>query len=83
MGSSYNIRFILESINQYKYWVVGLFIIAIIGAIDLSLRPYLLKVMLDKITVSEPNMLFTTLLFPVILYILIFLFILDQIRLLL
>ena len=71
MGSSYNIRFILESINQYKYWVVGLFIIAIIGAIDLSLRPYLLKVMLDKITVSEPNMLFTTLLFPVILYILI------------
>jgi ATP-binding cassette subfamily B protein len=71
MGSLYNIRFILESINQFKYWVVGLFIIAIIGAIDLSLRPYLLKVMLDKITFSEPNMLFTTLLFPVILYILI------------
>ncbi len=69
MRWSYNTSFIFESIKQFKYWVIGILIISIIGAIDLSLRPYILKIMLDKITSTEHSMLFSSLFFPVILYI--------------
>lgn len=42
-------KFIFEACKPFKWWIFGQFTVAIIWAIDMSLRPYILKLMLDKI----------------------------------
>lgn len=44
-----NYKFIASILNPFKYLIYGLFFVAIIWAIDVSLRPYILKIILDKI----------------------------------
>ncbi len=42
-------KFIIEMCKPFKYWILGQLTVCIIWAIDLSLRPYILKVIIDRI----------------------------------
>ncbi|WP_341788833.1 MULTISPECIES: ABC transporter ATP-binding protein [unclassified Rickettsia] len=49
MKSNPILNFIFEVCKPFKWLILGQFAVAIIWAIDMSLRPYILKLMLDKI----------------------------------
>lgn len=66
-NQSYN--FILQCIKPFKYWIIGQLCVGIIWAIDISLRPYLLKVLLNRMSCVNPEHAYTTLLGPAALYI--------------
>lgn len=68
MPSTSVVKFILRSIKPFRWWVVGQILVAIIWAIDLSLSPYILKVIIDRmpgLTVSDT---YEVLLGPTFLY---------------
>ena len=62
-------RFIIYVIKPFKWFIVGQLIVAFIWAIDMSLRPYLIKIILDKIQVVLPSQVFKTLILPTTFYI--------------
>ena len=45
-----NYKFIISLINPFRFHIKSLCVIALIWAIDVSLRPYILKMILDKIS---------------------------------
>lgn len=45
--------FIIENIKPLKFFIIGQFFVAIIWAIELSLRPYLIKLILNKVSIIE------------------------------
>jgi len=47
-----SLTFLLESLKPFKWWVVGLLFVGSSWAVDLSLRPYLLKLMVDNVSNS-------------------------------
>ena len=49
--------FIIGAIKPFKWLIVGQFIVTVIWAIDMSLSPYLIKVILNKITMILPSQL--------------------------
>lgn len=50
------IQFILESISQFKWWMIPLCMISMFWAFDVSFRPYLLKIIIDKLpTLSKDD----------------------------
>ena len=61
--------FIINVIKPFKWLVAGQFIVAVIWAIDMSLRPYLIKVILNKIPNILPSQAFDVLLPQAIFYI--------------
>ena len=61
--------FIIGAIKPFKWLIVGQFIVTVIWAIDMSLSPYLIKVILNKITMILPSQAFDALLLPTTLYI--------------
>lgn len=61
--------FIIDVIKPFRWLIVGQFTVAIIWAIDMSLRPYLIKLILNKIPTIIPSQAFDTLLPPTALYI--------------
>lgn len=63
-------NFILQCIKPFKYWIVGQLCVGIIWAIDISLRPYLLKVLLNRMPCINHEEAYTALLWPAIFYIL-------------
>ena len=46
--------FVLDCLKPFKWLIAGQFVIAFIWAIDLSLRPYILKIIFDKIPTLTP-----------------------------
>lgn len=48
------IAFILSCLRPFKWLIAGQFAVAFIWAIDLSLRPYILKIIFDKIPTLTP-----------------------------
>lgn len=54
--------FIINVIKPFKWLVAGQFMVAVIWAIDMSLRPYLVKVILNKISKILPSQAFDFLL---------------------
>ncbi len=40
--------FVLDTLNQFKWVFIAQFLIAVFWAIDMSLRPYLIKIIVDK-----------------------------------
>lgn len=62
------IKFILSSIRPFRWWVVGQVFVAIVWAIDLSLSPYLLKVMIDRMPGLLVSEAYDVLLGPALLY---------------
>jgi len=65
------IPFLLECISQFKWLVCGQMFFASLRAIDLSLRPYLLKIMLDKLPGLKTTQAFDILFLPAFFYIVI------------
>jgi ATP-binding cassette subfamily B protein len=61
--------FLFKVARPFKYHVLGQLIIAIIWAVDLSFRPYLIKVILNRTTEIQPEQAIESLLPPVALYI--------------
>ena len=63
-------RFIIDVIKPFKWFMAGQIMVAIIWAIDMSLRPYLIKVILDRLQTVLPLQAFKTLIPLVTFYIL-------------
>ena len=62
--------FILYFLKPYFLECLGMLIIGVLWSIDLSLRPYLIKIMLDKLEMVSPHAdLFTELMVPALTYI--------------
>jgi ATP-binding cassette, subfamily B, bacterial len=61
--------FILKAIGKFRWWVGAQVVIALIWAVDLSFRPYLVKIMLDRMTDLDPALAYDRLLVPGIVYI--------------
>lgn len=68
MASTSVIKFTLSSIKPFRWWVVGQVFVAIVWAIDLSLSPYLLKVMIDRMPGLLLSDAYEALLGPALLY---------------
>lgn len=64
------ISFIFSCIRPFKYLLILQFVVGIIWAVDLSLRPYLIKVILDRIANSNIEKIVSLLVVPVTIYIL-------------
>lgn len=67
------VPFLFSCARHFKLIIAGEFIVALIWAIDLSLRPYLLKIMIDRLVGIEPATVIDVLLIPASLYIAMFL----------
>lgn len=61
-------RFILDTLKPFRWWVFGQVIVSMIWAIDLSLSPYLLKMMVDRMSTAPLNEAYDALLLPASLY---------------
>lgn len=67
------LSFLIKVIKPWSWHIVALVIINILLAIDLSLRPYILKIILDKISTAQADIsALELLLTPVLFYILTF-----------
>ena len=61
--------FIIDVIIPFRWFVAGQFMVTVVWAIDMSLRPYLIKAMLNKIHEVLPSQAFDVLLPQAIFYI--------------
>lgn len=55
------IRFMLHAIRPFKWYLIGPFTVVIFQAIDMSLRPYLLKLLINTATVDTTPTMVTSL----------------------
>jgi ATP-binding cassette subfamily B protein len=62
-------KFILTSVKPFRWWVFGQIMVSVIWAIDLSLSPYLLKMMVDRMAVTPLAQAYDVLFMPASLYI--------------
>ncbi len=62
--------FLWQMVRTFRWQVICLVVIAILWAIDLSFRPYLVKVILDRVTESPQNQVVASVWGPCALYIL-------------
>lgn len=60
--------FIKKMIRPYPIPILIMFLVAIFWAVDLSLRPYILKIILDRVVDTPAKTIFHTLAIPVIFY---------------
>lgn len=67
--SQSSLQFALQCLKPFRGWIVGAFLVGTFWAIDLSLRPYLLKIMLDKIPTLTPKEVIPELAAPATFYI--------------
>lgn len=75
-----NGRFILKCCKPFKFLVLGQFIISFIWAIDVSLRPYLLKIMLDRLPTLKMGTAADALMVPAGIYLLMALVVVGMYR---
>ncbi len=62
-------QFILHTISPFKWWIFAQMIIGILWAIDLSIRPYIVRTMINRMTNLTPDLAYALLIGPAILYI--------------
>lgn len=62
-------RFVFHCIRPFKNLILGQFIISVIWSVDVSLRPYLLKIMLDAVPSLTPGTAIPKLALPALLYV--------------
>lgn len=79
--ASSQIRFVFNCLKPFKFLVLGQFLISLIWAIDVSLRPFLLKLMLDKVPTLEAGHAMSQLTVPALFYIMMALVIVVMYRL--
>ena len=63
------ISFVFQCLVPYKWLIAGQFVVGIVWAIDLSLRPYLVKVMLNSIVDLDHSQAYSVLTGPAIFYV--------------
>lgn len=61
--------FTFEVLKSVKYWLLGSILVQLTWAIDLSLRPYILKVIIDRLQTTTKLTVIDDLSGPIILYI--------------
>ncbi len=72
---------ILNSLKSFKGSVCVLFWVAIFWAVDFSVRPYLVKIILNRVESSLPQSIFSALAWPVGIYMLMFFLMATSFRL--
>ncbi len=72
---------ILSTLKSFKVSVCILFWVAIFWAVDFSVRPYLVKIILNRVEASLPQTIFSNLAWPVGLYMLMFFLMATSFRL--
>jgi len=75
MQKNHTFSFILQCIKPFKYLIAGQICIGTILAIDVSLRPYLLKILLNRMSCLNPEQAYAVLFWPALIYILLSAFI--------
>lgn len=70
VGVNSTLSFILTAFENFKFYVIWLFITSTIWSIDISLGPYLLKIMVDRAENIVHSSVLPVLGEPVLLYIL-------------
>ncbi len=61
--------FLVEQLKPFRWQMIGLIFISLLWSLDLSFRPYLIKVMLDRMAASPLNQVFHALFWVATLYI--------------
>ncbi len=61
--------FLSSNLDSYRWHILGFFLVAIFWAVDVSLRPYLLKLILDRVAISHPSYIVYQLMYPALIYI--------------
>jgi ATP-binding cassette subfamily B protein len=61
-------KYILKMVRPFPWAIIVMVIVALVWAIDLSVRPYILKIILNRITESYNQDIFKYLAFPVAAY---------------
>ena len=62
-------QFILHSLKPFKWWITGQMCIGILWALDLAIRPYTVRIIINRMTDLAPDHVYAMLLGPAILYI--------------
>jgi len=75
MMSNRMIRFLIVILKPFKFWIIGQLMVGVIWAVDLSLSPYILKIIIDKIPHLKNEETAQQLIVPVTLYLSMMLFI--------
>ncbi|MDP3889511.1 MAG: ABC transporter ATP-binding protein [bacterium] len=63
------VRFILQSLKPFKWWIVVQVAVSVVWAMDQALRPYLLKIMLDRMSCLNRSEVYSVLVIPAIFFI--------------
>nr|WP_246198584.1 ABC transporter ATP-binding protein [Wolbachia endosymbiont of Ctenocephalides felis wCfeJ] len=70
------ISFILKMLRPFQFHITIVLLTALVWAVDVSFNPYLVKVIIDRVSISTANNLFDNIAIPAIFYVLI-LFVLE------
>lgn len=62
-------QFIIHSLKPFKWWIVGQMVVGIIWALDLAIRPYIVRTIINRMTNLAPDQVYAALMAPAILYI--------------
>jgi ATP-binding cassette subfamily B protein len=62
-------QFIVQSLKPFRWWIVAQTIIGIIWAIDLAIRPYVVRMIINRMTEVGPDQAYAVLIGPALLYI--------------
>ena len=73
--------YIIKTIKPFPLGISVMFCVAFIGAIDLSIRPYLLKIILNRVAEDKHQDIFSHLAIPVLFYLCMFFLVLSSQRL--
>ncbi len=69
MKSQSVLPFIFKALQRFRWCIISQVIVALIWAVDLSFRPYLVKIMLDRMVGLDPAHAYDQLMMPATLYI--------------
>jgi len=69
MKSNAIINFIFKAIHPFRFWIVAQFFIALILALNVWLRPFLLKLMIDRMSCAVPMQAYQMLILPALGYV--------------
>ncbi|MDG7057534.1 MAG: hypothetical protein LKM43_05335 [Wolbachia endosymbiont of Penenirmus auritus] len=76
MNDITTISFILKMLRPFLFPIIVVLLAALIWAVDVSFSPYLVKVIVDRVSISTADNLFDNIAIPAIFYVLI-LFVLE------
>lgn len=73
--------YIGQVLHQARWWLYAQIVVGVVWAFDISFRPYLIKTLLDALTVATPATVYHDIAVPVILYIIMSLIMVGMFRL--